>query len=66
MRTAIHTLTTRAASSITVSMQRCPDGGTARETSTYRLATPTPGTANACTVPVEPNTWGTVKGLFRN
>ena len=54
------------ASGITVSMQRCPDGGALRETSSYALGTPTPGITNACTVPVEPNTWGTVKGLFRN
>lgn len=54
------------ATGVTVSMQRCPDGGTPRNTTGYLLAGPTPGAANNCTVPVEDNTWGDVKERYRN
>ena len=53
------------ATGTTVSMQRCPDGGAPRETTSYRLAAPTPGAANSCTVPVGETPWGTVKSFFR-
>ena len=52
-------------SGVSVSMQRCPDGGVPRDTTSYTLQGPTPGAANPCTVPVESNTWGNVKEFYR-
>ncbi len=54
-------------SAASVSMQRCPDGaGGARSTTAYLLLGPTPGSVNACAVPVEAETWGTMKNRYRD
>ncbi|HZL86296.1 MAG TPA: hypothetical protein VFD07_13060 [Candidatus Krumholzibacteria bacterium] len=50
-----------------LSMTRCPDGaGGARNTTGYLVRTPTPGSANDCSVAVEQETWGGVKKRFHD
>jgi hypothetical protein len=54
-----------SAASADVSVSRCPNGtGGARNTSTYVVSTPTPGTGNSCPVAVEDRPWSSVKQLY--